>query len=163
MADQSRESAAVARTGMLIRRPVADVFAAFADPAITSRFWFTRGSAALAAGRRVTWSWEMYDASADVLVTAFEPDHRIEIEWDGYGGRTRVGWTFASLPEGTFVAISESGWTGDAAELLGYVRESTGGFTWMLAGAKAWLEHGVQLNLVGDRFPRGPQDPYPVA
>ncbi|MBC7990984.1 MAG: polyketide cyclase, partial [Luteimonas sp.] len=28
---------------MLIRRPVAEVFEAFVDPAITSRFWFTRG------------------------------------------------------------------------------------------------------------------------
>jgi hypothetical protein len=31
----------------------------------------------------------------------------------------------------------------------------------MLAGLKAWLEHGVQLNLVADRFPNGPADPYP--
>lgn len=158
------QGGAIARTGMLIRRPVAEVFAAFADPAITSRFWFTRGSAPLAKkGQRVTWSWDMYDASTEVLVTAFEPGRRIEVEWDGYTGRTRVEWTFASLPDGTFVAVSESGWTGGAAELIGYVRDSTGGFTWTLAGAKAWLEHGVQLNLVADRFPRGPQDPFPIA
>jgi hypothetical protein len=34
---------------------------------------------------------------------------------------------------------------------------STEGFADTLAGAKAWLEHGVRLNLVRDKFPdRGP-------
>jgi uncharacterized protein YndB with AHSA1/START domain len=32
----------VARTEMLIRSPVAKVFEAFVEPAITSKFWFTR-------------------------------------------------------------------------------------------------------------------------
>ena len=43
-----------ARTQMLIRRPVADVFEAFVDPAITSRFWFSRGSSRLTEGEVVT-------------------------------------------------------------------------------------------------------------
>jgi hypothetical protein len=33
-------------------------------------------------------------------------------------------------------------------------RASTGGFTWTLAGMKAWLENGLELNLVPDRFPK---------
>lgn len=152
----------VAKTGMLIRRPVAEVFAAFVDPAVTTRFWFTKGSGRLEAGKQVTWEWEMYGASTQVAVKAIEPDRRIVIEWDGYSGRTNVEWKFAPRKDGTtFVSISESGWTGDADELLGFVAESTAGFTWTLAGLKAWLEHGVQLNLVADRFPDGPQVPYP--
>jgi hypothetical protein len=35
------------------------------------------------------------------------------------------------------------------------VRNSTEGFTLVLAGAKAYLEHHIQLNLVLDRFPKG--------
>jgi hypothetical protein len=31
--------------------------------------------------------------------------------------------------------------------------DSTEGFTLVLAGLKALLEHGVKLNLVSDRFP----------
>lgn len=31
-----------AKAEMLIRRPVAEVFAAFVDPAVTTRIWFTR-------------------------------------------------------------------------------------------------------------------------
>ena len=35
------------------------------------------------------------------------------------------------------------------------VTESTQGFSLVLAGLKAYLEHGVRLNLVADRFPKG--------
>ena len=33
-----------AKAGMLIRRPVKDVFEAFVDPKITTKFWFTRAA-----------------------------------------------------------------------------------------------------------------------
>ena len=42
-----------------------------------------------------------------------------------------------------------------ADQLVKYVADSTQGFTLMLAGLKALLEHGVRLNLVGDRYPKG--------
>ena len=32
-----------AMTGMLIRKPVADVFETFINPEITTLFWFTKG------------------------------------------------------------------------------------------------------------------------
>jgi uncharacterized protein YndB with AHSA1/START domain len=156
------ESMPVAKTGMLIRKPVADVFEAFVDPSITTQFWFTSGSGRLEADKQITWKWEMYDASTLVTVKVIEPNKRIVIEWDGYSGRTRVEWKFAPQTDlATFVSISESGWTGSADELVRYVISSTEGFTWTLAGLKALLEHDVRLNLVADRFPKGPGEPYP--
>jgi uncharacterized protein YndB with AHSA1/START domain len=152
----------VAKTGMLIRRPVKDVFAAFIEPAVTTRFWFTKSSGPLEVGKHVKWEWEMYGASTQVTVKVIEPNKRIVIEWDGYSGRTSVEWRFAPLEDGTtFVSITESGWTGDGDELVQYACESTQGFTWTLAGLKALLEHNVRLNLVADRFPKGHQTPYP--
>ena len=154
----------IAKTGMLIRRPVAEVFAAFVDPALTNKFWFTKGSARLEVGKTVTWEWEMYKVSTQVTAKHIEPNKRIVIEWNGYSGPTTVEWKFGSLEaNATFVSIAESGWTGSGDELLQYVAASTGGFTWVLAGAKAFLEHGLQLNLVADRFPKGPGEPYPDA
>jgi hypothetical protein len=50
------------------------------------------------------------------------------------------------------VTVTESGFTGNGDELVKYVADSTQGFTLMLAGLKAFLEHGVRLNLVGDRY-----------
>jgi hypothetical protein len=54
------------------------------------------------------------------------------------------------------VSITTAGFAGDAAEITRQVVSSTEGFTLVLAGAKAWLEHGLALNLVWDRFPDGP-------
>lgn len=48
------EGAPVAKAEMLIRRPVAEVFEAFVDPAITSRFWVYEGK--WQAGRGQFWS-----------------------------------------------------------------------------------------------------------
>ena len=63
----------IAKTGMLIRRPVADVFEAFVNPDITTKFWFTKGSGRLEAGKQVQWDWEMYGISIPVAVKAVEP------------------------------------------------------------------------------------------
>jgi uncharacterized protein YndB with AHSA1/START domain len=151
----------VAKTAVLIRKPVAEVFAAFIDPEITTKFWFTKSSGRLEPGKQVKWDWELYGASTQVAVKAIEPNKRILIEWDGYSGRTTVEWKFAPIKDGTFVSIAESDWTGDADDLIKYVVDSTGGFTWVLAGLKALLEHNVRLNLVADRFPEGCDKPYP--
>jgi hypothetical protein len=58
----------------------------------------------------------------------------------------------------TFVRVTESGFSGTGDQLVKYVADSTQGFTLMLAGLKALLEHGVRLNLVGDRYPKGVED-----
>jgi uncharacterized protein YndB with AHSA1/START domain len=148
--------APVSKTGMLIRRPTAEVFGAFVDPEITTRFWFTRSSGGLEAGKQVLWEWEMYGVSAEVTVTALEENKRIAIEWPGYSARTTVEWTFTLRDDGTtFVEIVEAGFTGNGDELVQQVTDSTGGFTLVLAGLKALLEHNIRLNLVADRFPAG--------
>lgn len=146
----------VMKTGMLIRRPVADVFEAFVNPDITTQFWFTKSSGRLEPGAQVEWSWEMYNASALVTVKAVEPDRRIAIEWPGYSGLTSVGWLFTPhTNDTTFVRISETGFRGSGDELLKQVADSTQGFSLVLAGLKALLEHHVRLNLVADRYPKG--------
>lgn len=145
-----------AKTGMLIRRPVADVFEAFIDPDITTGFWFTRSSGRLEAGKQVQWDWEMYGISIPVTARAIEPDKRIVIEWPGHGTPTTVEWIFTSREDGTtFVSITHSGFTGDGDALVRQATDSTQGFSLVLAGLKALLEHDVRLNLVADRYPKG--------
>jgi uncharacterized protein YndB with AHSA1/START domain len=144
------------KTGMLIRKPVADVFEAFVNPDITTKFWFTKGSGRLEAGEKVQWDWEMYGISVPVTAKAIEPNRRIVIEWPGYRGPTTVEWIFAPQPDGTtFVTIAESGFIGDGDALVKQVADSTQGFSLVLAGLKALLEHGIRLNLVADRYPKG--------
>ena len=146
----------VAKAEMLIRRPVEEVFAAFVDPAITTRFWFTRSSGELEPGQRVRWEWEMYGASTEISVLEMEPNERLRIEWDGYSGPTTVEWRFTPRADGTtFVSISEEGFQGSGDEVLAQALGSTQGFTIVLAGLKALLEHDIDLRLVPDKFPDG--------
>jgi len=145
----------VAGAEMLIRRPVAEVFEAFVDPAITSRFWFSEGSGRLEVGKRIQWTWRWYDFSVEAEVMSVVPNRRILVEWTGYGYPTLIEWTFSERPEGAFVKIANTGFRGTVEEAAQTAVDATEGFTFVLAGAKAWLEHGIQLNLVPDRFPDG--------
>lgn len=147
-------AAPIVTAEMFIRRPVAEVFAAFVDPAVTTNFWFTRSTGPLEAGQQVEWFWDMYGVSAQVDVKAVEPDRLIAVEWGDPGAMTTVEWTFQDFgAQGTFVRITNSGFAGAPDELLAQVADASGGFHLVLAGLKAWLEHGIQLNLVGDKFP----------
>ena len=154
--DPQLKQVPVTKTGMLIRKPAAEVFESFINPNITTKFWFTRSSGRLEVGKQVQWDWEMYDVSVPVNAKAIEPNKRIVIEWPGYSGLTSVEWTFAPQKDGTtFVSITESGFTGNGDELVKQVTDSTQGFTLVLAGLKALLEHNIKLNLVPDRYPKG--------
>lgn len=156
MEDPRLTQVPMTKTGMLIRRPAAEVFEAFVNPEITTQFWFTKGSGRLEVGKPVQWDWEMYDISVPVTAKAIEPGRRIVVEWPGYKGTTTVEWLFEPQPDGTtFVRITESGFTGDGDELVNQVTGSTQGFSLVLAGLKAFLEHGIRLNLVADRYPKG--------
>ena len=146
-------TAPVASAGMLIRRPVAEVFEAFVDPGITTQFWFTRADGRLEVGKTVTWEWEMYGASAEVDVLEMEAERRILVAWPGEHGPTTVEWRFTPLGGGTFVSITNSGFAGDVDQMVQQAIDATEGFTLVLAGLKAYLEHGVRLGLVADRFP----------
>ena len=146
-----------AKAEMLIRRPVAQVFEAFVDPAITSKFWFSRGSDKLATGKTARWDWEMYGFSLNVVVKAVEANRRILVEWSGAGQPpTTIEWSFRARPDGTtYVTVANYGFPGDVEQVAKQAIGSTEGFTFLLAGAKAWLEHGIQLNLVRDKYPDG--------
>jgi uncharacterized protein YndB with AHSA1/START domain len=146
----------ITKTGMLIRRPAWEVFEAFINPEVTTKFWFTRSSGRLEVDKPIQWEWAMYGVSITVTAKTIEPGRRIVLEWPGYGGRTAVEWLFAPQPDGTtFVTITEAGFTGDGDALVKQVTDSTQGFSLVLAGLKALLEHNVKLNLVADRYPKG--------
>ena len=139
----------VARATMLIRRPVEEVFNAFVDPTVTTKFWFSRSSSSLGTGKTVTWYWDHYGVSGDVFVKALETNRRIEIEWP-----TPVEWLFTPRSDGTtFVSITASGFTGTDDEKVSQALDSTEGFNLVIAACKALLEHGIELRVVTDKNP----------
>ena len=97
----------------------------------------------------------MYGASTRVRVNAIEKNKRIKIEWDGYGGPETVEWEFTPHGDGaTYVSVVNYGFRGNEDQIVKQALESTGGFTWLLAGLKAYLEHGIELNLTADAHPK---------
>jgi uncharacterized protein YndB with AHSA1/START domain len=138
---------------MLIRKPVSKVFEAFIDPELTKNFWFTKGSGKLEVNKKITWEWEMYNVSTTVVAKEIIKNKKIVIEWDE--PPTTVEFGFKTLSDGsTFVSIKHYGFNKTGDELLEAIKDSTGGFTIVLDGLKAFLEHNINLNLIADKFPK---------
>lgn len=136
---------------MLIRKPVEIVFNAFIDPVITTKFWFTKSSGPLQEEKTVTWEWEMYKVSSNVTTKKIIPDQLISTEWGDPA--TIVDYEFNALTDDTtYVVIKNYGFNLSGEELIAAVMNNTGGFTTVLDGLKAYLEYGIELNLVGDKF-----------
>ena len=137
---------------MLIRKPAEKVFEAFIDPAITTNFWFTKSSGKLEVGKTVKWEWEMYRVSTNVLVKEIVPNKKISIEWNE--PVTTVDFKFEALTENTtYMVIKNYGFNLEGEELIAAIKDNTGGFTTVLDGLKAYLEHNINLNLIADKFP----------
>ncbi|MBZ9806484.1 MULTISPECIES: SRPBCC family protein [unclassified Mesorhizobium] len=143
-----------AEAAMLIRRPVSDVFEAIVDPAITTKFWFTHSSGRLDGGRPVQWEWRMYGVSTTAVVNEIVRNEKIVMQWND--PPATVVWTFTEMPgDATFLEVRNFGFAGNGDEQVKQAVDSTNGFSLVLAGAKAWLEQGLTLDLIGDRHPKG--------
>jgi uncharacterized protein YndB with AHSA1/START domain len=98
----------------------------------------------------------MYHFSVSVKVKAVEQNARILVEWPAYGAPTLIEWIFKPRADDTtFVSVTNQGFPGNESEAVQHALDSTEGFAFVLAGAKAFLEHKVRLNLVPDRLPDG--------
>jgi uncharacterized protein YndB with AHSA1/START domain len=148
------EKSKSAEAQMLIRKPVAEVFNAFIDPDVTTQFWFTKSTGKLETGKQVTWAWEMYGVSSPVVATVIKESELITIDWGSPA--TTVDFNFKPMEDdATYVEIQHYGFNKTGEELIAAIKDSTGGFTTVLDGLKAWLEHGINLNLIADKFPKG--------
>lgn len=150
----NKTEAPIAKAQLLIRKPVRQVFEALIDPAITSRFWFSKGSGRLETGKRIRWDWEMYGVHTEVDVKAIETDKRILIEWNGPESPSMVEWTFEDRGnDTTFVVVKNFGFKGTDETVVAEALDSTEGFTFLLAALKVFLEHAIEPNFVLDHAP----------
>ena len=146
-------NAKCAEAQMSIRKPVEDVFEAFMNPSITRNFWFTKGSGRLEVDKKITWEWEMYNASTTVIAREILLNQRLLFEWDSPAKAVEIN--FKELDDdSTFVSITESGYNKKGDELMEAIKDSTAAFTTVLDGLKAFLEHRINLNLIADKYPK---------
>jgi uncharacterized protein YndB with AHSA1/START domain len=142
----------VVKTQMMIRRPARDVFNAFIDPAVTTKFWFSKSSGKLELGKRRRWDWEMYGVGGDVEAKAIEPESRIVAEWPEDGAITE--WRFEPRGDSaTLVKITYTGAEANGDALIAQATDNMQGYSLVLAGAKVWLEHGIEPGFVVDSKP----------
>ncbi|NNG75853.1 polyketide cyclase [Acinetobacter sp. ANC 4277] len=142
----------VIETQMLIRKPVAEVFNAFIDPEITSKFWFTSSTGSLIENKIVDWYWEKYEITTSIYVEQLINNELIQFTWGD--PKSTVDLIFEKISDyETYLRIRNYDITLEGSELIKFVIDHTRDFTTVLNGCKAYLEYGAQLNLVNDRLP----------
>jgi uncharacterized protein YndB with AHSA1/START domain len=110
---------------MLIRKPVTEVFEAFINPEITTKFWFTKSSGKLVEGASILWEWEMYAASTVVEVIKVIPNQLIRISWDEPS--TFVDFVFqAEEEQATLVCVKNYGFPSEENALIAKLMDATG-------------------------------------
>lgn len=150
-----KEVVNLAKSELGIRKPVKQVFEAFINPEITTKFWYTHSTGKLKEGVTIQWEWEMYNLVIPINVLEIIENQKILIEWGEGMHKSTVVWEFNSVNDNlTFLTIKNYDFQGSGDELLSQIRDSTKGFTFVLSGLKAWLEHQIQLRLVEDAFPK---------
>ncbi len=146
---------------MTIRRPASEVYQAFINPEITKQFWFTDSTGPLELNKTVTWEWKMYGVSAEATALELIPDELIKMKWVGGGSETTVEFHFISIsPSVTYLSIKHYGFDQKGKELQTAIIDSNGGFNMVLAGCKAWLEQGININLIVDKYPKDVAEYY---
>ncbi|MEO5681178.1 MAG: SRPBCC domain-containing protein [Chitinophagaceae bacterium] len=137
---------------LLIRKSPKTVFNAFIDPKITTQFWFTKSSGKLEKNKPVTWEWEMYGVKAEVTPLEILPAKKITIRWGN--PKSKVDFLFEPFKNNqALVKIICYDFEHRKKDLFATMLDYVGGFTTVLDGLKAYLEHNIKLNLTMDKFP----------
>jgi uncharacterized protein YndB with AHSA1/START domain len=132
-----------ARVTMLIEASAKDVYDAFIEPEILSRFWLSRSSGPLRVGEAVVWDFMVDGASAQTIATRLHTHSHIEWQWpDG-----AVEIKFEPFDTGTAVTLINSGFQGDHPEQVEQALNATEGFAIVLSDLKTLLETGRSAGL----------------
>jgi len=138
----------VARAKMLIRRPARDVFHAFVQPDLITKFWLKGTTGPLHQGAQVEWQFMVPGATESVTVTAFDEPRHIAFAWAG--AKLDVDMAFFEKQEGiTVVGVEVHGFASEGG--TDPVVNATEGFSIVLCDLKTLLESGHSASLVKDK------------
>ena len=135
-----------AKATMLIRRPRTEVFDAFVQPQLITKFWLKSTTGPLAAGVQVEWNFMVPGVKETVTVFGFDEPQRLKFAWsDG----VCVDMKFAEEPDGaTWLSVEATGFHGE--QQLDQVVGATEGFSIVLCDLKTLLETGQSANQIID-------------
>lgn len=138
----------IVEVDMLVRRPPGEVWEAFADPDRIRRFWLASSSHRLETGATSHWAFKVAGAETDVTVIEAQPGRLLDLRW---GDDQPLRISFEDRGSATLVGIRVSDFAGDDPAAAAV--ETMSGFTLVLASLKLYLEHGIEGDLMYDRFP----------
>lgn len=158
----NKQNYPIVKAQMLIRKPVNEVFEAMVNPEITSKFWFTKSSGPVEAGKTLEWEWGQFGVSDTVDILKVRTNEYISLKWKLGDLKTLVEMVFESYSDtSTLFKVTESGfWGSDPAgdekleEKINLMLGQNGGWSIVLINMKAWLEHELDLNLIADHNPQ---------
>ncbi len=145
----SANLAPIGKVAMLVRRPAREVYRAFVEPEMLTRFWLSAASGPLAVGKSVKWDFMVPGATVQSEAKTLEEPQRIDVAWpDG----TTVSWRFSpSVESSTLVEIEHRGFKGTPQQQLEAALDSTQGFSIVLCDLKILLETNASPGLVRDK------------
>lgn len=146
---------------MLIRKHISEVFEAMVNPDITSKFWFTKSSGRIEPGKTLEWEWGQFGVKDTVDILEVKTDEYISLQWKLGELKTTIKMNFEPKSDDfTLVRVTEKGfWKSSPSEdknideKIDLMLGQNGGWTLVLSNMKAYLEFGINLNLIGDHKP----------
>lgn len=95
----------------------------------------------------------MFNMSIPVIVQSYQENEKIIMSWGAGDDQSILEWNFTKRSEQrTYVRLINKGFQGNKDEKIAKAQDSTGGFNLVIAAAKAYLEHGIKLNIVKDKI-----------
>jgi len=143
----------IAKAEILIKKPIAEVFNAFTQPNRITQFWFDKCSGPIEKDASIEWTWTIFDITIPVKVMSYKENENIIMSWGSGHDQSILEWNFTKRSEQTtYVSLINRDFRGNIDEKITTALDTTGGFNLVIAAAKAYLEHGIKLNIVNDKF-----------
>jgi len=93
------------------------------------------------------------DMTIPVAAKEYKENEKIVMTWGENENQSNLEWTFTERSiDTTYVSLINHGFKGKNDKIISEALDSTGGFNLVIAAAKAYLEHGIKLNIVKDKI-----------
>jgi len=134
------------KTGIVILKPVHEVFEAIVDPVKMSVYFISKSTGRMEEGKKLIWKFPEMDMEFPVRVAKIEKDKYISYYWNDRDGKELfVEMTLSSKENNsTYVVITEKSRANDEAG-ISWLKGNTEGWANFLACLKAYLEYAINL------------------
>ena len=140
----ARKSSPRARVTMFIAARPEQVYAAFVEPDMLTKFWLSKASGPLQLGETVHWNFMVEGAEVDTTATLMDDGRRLAWDW---GDESKVTIELERLENGTAVTLVNDGFAQKGEKLVEAALDATEGFAIVLADLKTLLESGTSAGI----------------